>query len=72
MTHLRETGEEGLDGQRGTADPEVVVSQAPCHPNGRHYSSLKKMRRGAALALSRVSGTVDPLHPDPQVEPPPP
>ena len=43
--HLRETGEEGFDGQSRTADPEVVISQAPGHPNGGHHSSLKKMRR---------------------------
>lgn len=55
MAHLRERGEEGLDGQGRTADPEVVVSQAPGHPNGGHHSSLKEMRRGHYYSLLPVS-----------------
>lgn len=48
--HLREAGEEGLDGQGGTADLEVVVSQAPGHPDGGHHSSLEEMRRGCCYS----------------------
>lgn len=49
MAHLREAGEEGLDGQGGTADFEVVVPQAPGHANGGHYTSLKETRWGMLL-----------------------
>lgn len=45
MAHLREAGEKRLDGQGGTADLKIVVSQASGHPNGGHHPSLKEMRR---------------------------
>lgn len=40
--HFRKAGEKRLDGQSRTADLKVVVSQAPCHPNGSHYPGLRK------------------------------
>lgn len=65
MAHLGEAGEEGLDGQGGTADFEVVVSQASGHPNGGHHSSLKALRQGCCHSPLPASLKAWPLPPLP-------
>lgn len=39
-THLRDAWEKGLDVDVGVVDLQIVISETPCDPDGRHDARL--------------------------------